>query len=446
MNFSLGTKSFFSRGGCAIAVLLILVVYGFEAHARRQWMASPATQGDQGAYLTYAKQIYDGHYTFVGDRNRMPVFPFLLSLIYRPGMSEKEFLNSAQAFNVNLSIALLLFLWLIFRKFVPTFHALALLVITAFGVFIYRAVLVQAEVLFYFISFCGFLLLLRMLTAPRWWLALLSGATMGIAHLTKASVLPALVVWAAVFLVQIFSNDRARRGGDSGNAWRGLGMLLLVIGAFAAVIFPYIRTSKNVYGSYFYNMNSTFMMWCDSLPEGEAFLIAYGEAGKWRELPADKIPSATKYWREHSVSQIGHRLAHGLRGVATQNAMAIAYYKFMFVFAFIAVFRLMRHPRSALRLIGEKPFPAAFCLLFFLVYALLYAWYDPIIRDTRFILSTFLPFVFAASLFILALEKDRTIAIGSWRLPFTEFFAGLLISLALIDVIYNAVGAYRIIA
>jgi hypothetical protein len=76
----------------------------------------------------------------------------------------------------------------------------------------------------------------------------------------------------------------------------------------------------------------------------------------------------------------------------------------------------------------------------------LYAWYDPIIRDTRFILSTFLPFVFAASLFILALEKDQTIAIGGWRLPFTQFFAGLLISLALIDVIYNAFGVYRIIA
>ena len=427
-------------------VLLILAVYGFEAHARRQWMASPATQGDQGAYIAYAKQMRDSHYTAVGDRNRMPVFPFLLSLIYRPGMSEKEFLNSAQAFNVNLSIVLLLFLWLIFRKFFPTFHALALLVITAFGVFLYRAVMVQAEVLFYFVSFCAFLLLLRMLTAPTWWLAILSGATVGMAHLTKASALPALIIWAAVFLVQIFWNDRARRRGESGNPWRELGMVLLVIGAFAAVIFPYIRTSKNVYGSYFYNMNSTFMMWCDSLAEGEAFLIAYGEAGKWRELSADKIPSARKYWREHSAAQIGHRLARGLKGVATQNAMAIAYYKFMFVFALIAVFWLLRHPRSALRLIGEKPFPAVFCLLFFLVYALLYAWYDPIIRDTRFILSTFLPFVFAASLFILALEKDRTIAIGGWRLSFTQFLAGLLISLALIDVIYNAFGAYRTIA
>ena len=113
-------------------------------------MASPATQGDQAAYLAYAKQIYDGHYTFAGDRNRMPVFPFLLSLLYRPGMSEKEFLTRAQVFNVNLSIVLLLLLWLILRKSFPTLHALALLIITAFGVFLYRAVMVQAEVLFYF--------------------------------------------------------------------------------------------------------------------------------------------------------------------------------------------------------------------------------------------------------------------------------------------------------
>ena len=157
----------------------------------------------------------------------------------------------------------------------------------------------------------------------------------------------------------------------SGSAWRGLGMFLLVIGAFAAVIFPYIRTSKDVYGTYFYNMNSTFMMWCDSLPEGEAFLIAYGEAGKWRELPADQ-------------DSFGHEILAGtfrlpdwpsfgarIEGVATQNAMVIAYYKFMFVFALIAVFELMRRPRSRSSLIGEKPFAAVFLPLFLLVYAAL---------------------------------------------------------------------------
>ncbi len=68
----------------------------------------------------------------------------------------------------------------------------------------------------------------------------------------------------------------------------------------------------------------------------------------------------------------------------------------------------------------------------------MYGWYDAIVNDTRFILSIFLPFIFAASLLVLKLGKDRMVAIAGRRLPFAQFFAGLLICLALIDVLYNA--------
>ena len=160
--------SFLRRPGIALLVLLILTIYGFDAHARRRSLSTPATLGDQSAYLGYARDLYESNYTVVGARNRMPVFPFLLSFIYRPGLTETEFLTRAQAFNVNLSIVLLLFLFLIFRKFVPPLWAVALLAATAFGVFLYRAINAQAEVLFYFVSFCAFVLLLRMLVVPRW--------------------------------------------------------------------------------------------------------------------------------------------------------------------------------------------------------------------------------------------------------------------------------------
>src|SRR5436189_2325708 len=115
----------------SLIVLAILALYGCQAHARRQLMATPASLGDQGAYLGYAKQMYDSNYAVVGDRNRMPVFPFLLSLIYRPGEPEEEFLRRAQVLNVNLSIGLLLVLVLIFRKFFSPLYAVALLAATA---------------------------------------------------------------------------------------------------------------------------------------------------------------------------------------------------------------------------------------------------------------------------------------------------------------------------
>ena len=83
-------------------------------------------------------------------------------------------------------------------------------------------------------------------------------------------------------------------------------------------------------------------------------------------------------------------------------------------------------------------FAAAFCFLFFSVYLLLYAWYDAIVNDSRFILSIFLPFIFAASLFVLKMGRDRMVSLAGWRLPFAQFLAGLVICLSLIDVLYNA--------
>src|SRR6476661_1038260 len=104
-------------GGRAVIVglLSILVVYGVEAHARSHDRSTPATLGDQGAYLGYARHLYESNYTVTEDRNRMPVYPFLLSLIYRPGMTDTEFLVSAQQFTVTLSILLLALLFLVFQ-------------------------------------------------------------------------------------------------------------------------------------------------------------------------------------------------------------------------------------------------------------------------------------------------------------------------------------------
>jgi hypothetical protein len=368
----------------------------------------------------------------------MPVFPFLLSLIYEPGLSETQFLRRAQAFNVNLSILLLLLLFLIFRQFFPPWHAVGLVAATAFGVFMYRAINAQAEVLFYFISFCAFVLLLRTLLTPRWWLAALGGTTMGVAHLTKASVLPALALWIAVSLAQLIWSFRKRDGNSSTDLWRRAGMLLLVVATFLVVIFPYIQTSKRIYGQYFYNVNSTFVMWCDSSTEAWDFLSAHGMKDQWRSLPVEQLPSLSKYWREHSLAQIGSRLIRGCWNQATQNAMAIGYYKFMAAFVVAGAVLSVRQRGRVPQLLAENPFAAAFCVLFFCAYFVLYAWYQAIVSDTRFILSIFLPCAFAASLFLMRLGKDRMIALAGRQLPFEEFFPGVLITLSLVDALYNA--------
>lgn len=419
-----------------VGLLAILTIYGFEAHARNRERSTAAILGDQSAYLGYARHLYESNYTVTEDRNRMPVYPFLLSLIYRPGMSEGEFLVRAQTFTVTLSILLLALLFLILSRFFPPLSALGLLAATAFGVFIYRAGKAQAEVLFYFDSFCAFVLLLQLFVRPRWWLAIVAGATTGLAHLTKASVLPGLAIWGGVFGLGIIWASRAER-------WRRLTTLALVVVAFLTVIFPYIQTSKRIYDSWFYNVNSTFVMWCDSSTEAFEFLSAHGDKDQWREVPPDQRPSAQKYWREHSVAQIVRRLWKGSLDLATQNARAIGYYKFVIAILIIGLILWFQRRRLARELLAERRFAAIFCLLFFAAYLLLYAWYDIIVNDTRFVLSIFLPFVFAGSLLVLRLGRDRVVRVGGRQFSFEQFFGGLLLSLAAIDVIYNASSLVR---
>lgn len=429
-------SAFLRRRIVAVLVLFILAIYGLEAHGRRREKASPATLGDQSAYLAYARHLYETNYTVVEDRNRMPVYPFLLSLIYRPGLTETEFLVRAQIFTVNLSILLLLLLFFIFRRFFPPLHAVALLAATAFGVFLYRVDRAQVEVLFYFVSFCAFVLLLRMFVQPGWRLALLAGAVTGGAHLTKASILPALGMWALVFFGHILSTHRTE-------PWRRLGMLAAVLAAFLAVVFPYIRTSKQIYGSYFYNVNSTFVMWCDSSTEAFEFLSAHGDKDQWRALPPEQLPSMRKYGREHSVAQIARRIINGSLDLATQNALVIGYYKFVLALLIAGLLLAWRHGARMHEVLSTNPGAAAFCILFFAGYFFLYAWYDRIINDSRFVLSIFLPFVFAASVFLLRLGRDQVVSVAGRKVPFEKFFATLYLSLAVIDVLYNAPSVFR---
>jgi hypothetical protein len=415
----------------ALIVLGILAVYAFEAHHRRQEKSTPASLGDQSAYLGYARHLYESNYTVTEDRNRMPVYPFLLSLIYRPGMSEDEFLDRAQSFTVNLSILLLLGLYFVFRKFFPPLPAIALLAATAFGVFIYRAGKAQVELLFYFVSLCAFVLLLQMFVKPRWWLALLAGVTTGLAHLTKASILPALAIWVVLFAAQILSSFRA-------DPWRRLGMLALVLAGFFAVVFPYIQTSKRIYDSYFYNVNSTFVMWCDSSTEAYEFLSAHGDKDQWREVPADERPSFRKYWREHSLRQMVGRILGGSRELAKKNIRAIGYFKFVIALAAAGLILSARRTRRAREVLAQNPFAAIFSLLFLAGYFLLYAWYDAVSNDTRFVLSIFLPFLFAGTFFVLRLGRDRVISFAGRQISFERLFSALILGMAGIDLFYNA--------
>jgi 4-amino-4-deoxy-L-arabinose transferase-like glycosyltransferase len=409
----------------------VLSIYALEANGRRLAFSTPYENADQSAYLHYAKRMRETNYAYVGSRNRMPVFPFLLSRLYRPGESEVDIFTRAQAFCVTLTVALLLILAAIFRRYFSRLESIALVIATAFGVFVYRAGIVHVEPLFFVVNFAAFVLLLQMLRTPRWWLAITAGALLGLAFLTKASALPAWPCWGVVFVAQSMNKPRAP------DFLRRFALFALLSATFLLAVWPYIWTSKQRYGHFFYNVNSAHYMWCDSWPEA----LSYSD--RLQGPPVDdpvapELPSFAKYWRQHSVGEMIARLLHGFLSLATRSFKAVGYYKYMAFLGVSALVLALRRRSRAHELLARQPFAVVFCVLYFGAYLILYAWYNAVVTDSRFVLTLFPPFVFAASIFIQKLARNETVALGRWNVPITTAVAAGTIGLALIDLLYNA--------
>ena len=86
--------------------------------------------------------------------------------------------------------------------FFSPLHTLNLTLIAGFTVFIFRAGWFQAELLFYFLNFCLFLLFWRLLQRPSLPMALLAGVAAALAYLTKASIVPGLALFAVFAAAQ----------------------------------------------------------------------------------------------------------------------------------------------------------------------------------------------------------------------------------------------------
>lgn len=117
-------------------------------------------------------------------------------------------------------------------------------------------------------------------------------------HLIKASVLPTLLLATPLLIIRGMTrgqNDEAGPGSASLRQPRRVlhnaACALVLLGCFLVVVFPYIRTSKERFGRYFYNVNSTFYMWYDSWDEAERGTKAHGDRDGWPNMPADQIPS-----------------------------------------------------------------------------------------------------------------------------------------------------------
>jgi len=398
----------------ALTILLLAVFYHAGATEHARTVNTSRVRADQSGYLWDAVGIHiarhGGPSTLIGERNRMPVYPWLLSWLYDPAMTPDAFFDTAKRWNIWLSLVLLGLLAGIARLMLPPLPAMNLVLVVAFGYYIFKAGYAQAELLFYFLFLSTFLVCCRLLqehtARATLVLAVVAGSLAALTHLTKAAVLPFVGMFLAVLAVRALAPlTRLRSAADPDERTLVTRVVLyrLAAGAVFAVCFlgllsPYLINSKKHFGHYFYNVNSTFYVWYDDWPSASVGTYQDGDGKGWPTTPPDQIPSMRKYLREHSAAQIAQRFGNGFLEMITVSYNRLWYFKYGVLYGLFALLMITTAWHSFLGLIHSRAAVFSFLLLYGVVYLAAVAFYQPISGTTlRMLLAHLAPFLFVVS-------------------------------------------------
>lgn len=378
-----------------IGLFLYLYIANLQSQANRDWGLV-----DQSAYIHFAKEAYKTSFAYTGDRNRMPLFPWIQALLYRPDMSDEVFFELGKRLNILISLAGLAALGAAFFLRFSQELALYAISVIAFLCFAIKAPWFQAEILFYVLFAFAFMLAVESIRRPKWYKSVGMGLLFALAHFTKASALPGIALYTVSFAVPLLAAIRQRLNRQQMAEIVSQALLPLLV--FMVALFPYFNESKARYGHYLYNVNSTFYIWYDSWGEAKFGTKAAGDREGWPDMPEEEIPSLTKYLNEHSAADIWQRFVQGANRIHANVCIGSSQFG-LCLHAGIGVVTLFCC--LCLRLIGgrgsltKKDIQVAlFAALFFSGYVLLYMWYAAIASGARFILALLIPLFWTAGL------------------------------------------------
>ncbi len=428
-----------------VAVLAGIGLYWRAAEHHLRHVNTDAGAMDQSAYLKYSARMLDSDYEFVGGRNRMPGYPFLLGLVYESELEMSRFFTRAKYLNLTLSLLLLPGLWALARSLLPRLESAVLAATAASGFLVFKAAYAQAEILYYGLFFTAFVAAVHLLRRPRLRLAAGLGVTLGLTHLTKATALPLLVVWSVWASAGAASSWLRRWRSPTNEPTRAVCLRetlapALTVVFFIATVFPYIRTSKQVFGEWFYNVNSTFYIWYDSWEECKDGTRSAGDRRHWPDLPDEEIPSLGKYLGDHTIGDIASRMYTGGERVFKGMTREFFYGKYPLIYLVLCflVLRRKRGETSEILISNRRWLVTGFAATSLLGYAALFAFYSPITSGARLTLSQWLP----AQLCLLALlsrYRARSVTLGS-RGYSLSVVHGIVLLLVAYDLVFRVPG------
>jgi hypothetical protein len=356
---------------------------------------------DQHAYLSIAQQAYETDFQYYGDRNRMPIYPDLLALIYRPDMSNDVFFLLGKIFSVLFSFMLLLSLLLIFQHFFSKGKAVLLTTIIGSSLFIYKSGYIQPELLFYSMYFISYMMMLKMINEPNIKLGIASGVVIAVTYLVKASVLPSLIIFLGLLLLkQLISIRKSIKSGIN-EFFQSIGLtftpLLAVLISFILILAPYLSENKKLFGKYFYNVNSTFYIWYDSWDSVVKGTMAYGDRVGWPNLPDDEIPTMQKYFKEHSAQQISDRFKLGAQSQLKNIADQYSFFNYPLIYSVVLIVCSGMNLSGTLKVAKKNIYQIFFFFLIMVSNLVLFAWYSPITNylDARFTYGLYIPYLYS---------------------------------------------------
>ena len=429
------TRAPAGRRAFAVTALLAIAYVAF-ALVHSSAVNTDMGRHDQGTYLWCARVLHETHFDVPTNRSQMPGYLYLQALLYPSNVTDAQLFTHAKRVSIALSVVLVSALCVFFARTLPKIEARVAMLVTAFTLFVFRASYVQAELLFYAVSFFGFVALCRLWTRPSIGTAVLAGLLEALAFLCKGSVQPGLALFAAMFLaraVWVARRDRAARHAVRGLVMRVVEVAVLA-GSFLAPLVPYLTKSKELYGSYFFNVNTRYVMWCDSWDDFLAYEARLGKWWTWGNLPVDQLPSMAIYLRTHSLVSIATREVLGVIEVVGNLILGTGYFEFLalyLVFAAIA-FGFTRAPWRSIRAFDLRS-PVPFAALYALLYVAVFGFYAPIAAGARFSLMTFLPVFY--TLLRAGSERAPSVTFGSRTISWRDFNV-LVLVLAVLHVVF----------
>ena len=396
---------------------------------------------DQSAYMQYAQDMRTSHFRHIGDRSRMPVYPSLMALFYRPGTTEEAFFELGKMVGIGIAIVVLVAAFFTFLRYVQMFEAFTAIQVAAFTVFAYKSPYFQAEVLFYGVTFLLFVLMVELITRPRVAVAFACGMIGGIAHLTKASVLPGMIVcWFFLFLrflsgyaaEHLHRKPAVSEAGPRSLPLQAILSLVLCVMVFFLTVFPYIHASKKRFGYYFYNVSTTFYLWCDSREEYIRGPKAHGDRKGWPQMPPDQVPSMHKYWHDHSGRQIAVRFVRGAETMRNRVIRSYGYAAFLLIYLCCDVLLIWQNRAHFNFLFGNPTMSVLpfFIVSYFAVYLAADAWYMVLSPGNRYVLTLFLPVLFIfVRVIAYARKNGLSVSLFGRRIPASAASSLILIAL-----------------